>query len=68
MVFEGVERHKCSAAWSPAQMGMMGKVLLVVALILVVGLLGAGAYLAFVDIPAPTHPVEKVLPDARFPK
>jgi hypothetical protein len=68
MVFEGVERHKRSAARSPAQMGMMGRVLLIVALILVVGLLGAGAYLAFVDIPAPTQKVDKVLPDARFPK
>ncbi len=49
-------------------MGIMGKVLLVVALIVVIGLLGGGAFLAFWDIPAPTKPVEKVLPDARFPK
>jgi hypothetical protein len=26
------------------------------------------SYLAFVDIPAPTARVDKVLPDARFPK
>jgi hypothetical protein len=49
-------------------MGMMGKVLLVLALIVVIGLLGGGAFLAFWDIPAPTAKVEKVLPDARFPK
>ena len=57
-----------STAWSPAQMGMMGKVLLVVALIVIVGLLGGGAFLAFWDIPAPAQKVEKVLPDASFPK
>jgi len=49
-------------------MGMMGKVLLVVTLIVVIGLLGGGLFLAFWDIPAPTAKVEKVLPDARFPK
>lgn len=47
---------------------MMGRVLLVVALIGIVGLIGAGAFLAFWDIPAPTAKVEKILPDARFPK
>ena len=49
-------------------MGMMGRVLLVVALIVVIGLLGGGAFLAFWDIPAPINKVDKVLPDARFPK
>jgi hypothetical protein len=47
---------------------MMSKVLLAVALILIVGLVGGGAFLAFWDIPAPTAKVEKVLPDARFAK
>ncbi len=31
-------------------------------------LVGFISYLAFVDIPAPTARVDKVLPDARFPK
>jgi Flp pilus assembly protein CpaB len=46
----------------------MGK--LTVALIVVVALAVAagGLLLAFWDIPAPSKPVEKVLPDARFPK
>jgi hypothetical protein len=47
---------------------MMGKVLLGAALVGIVILLGGGAFLAFWDIPAPSAKVEKVLPDARFPK
>jgi hypothetical protein len=47
---------------------MMGKVLLGAALVGIVILLGGGAFLAFWDIPAPSVKVEKVLPDARFPK
>jgi hypothetical protein len=47
---------------------MMGKVLLGAALIGIVFLLGGGAFLAFWDIPAPSAKVEKILPDARFPK
>lgn len=40
-------------------------------LLLLVLLLAIGAgclYLAYGNFPAPTTPVEKVLPDARFPK
>ncbi|MGB8842109.1 MAG: hypothetical protein WCC64_13695 [Aliidongia sp.] len=55
-------------AGSPAQTGMMGKVLLGAALVGIVILLGGGAFLAFWDIPAPSVKVEKVLPDARFQK
>jgi hypothetical protein len=47
---------------------MMVKVLLGAALIGVLVLLGGGAFLAFWDIPAPSAKVEKILPDARFPK
>jgi hypothetical protein len=49
-------------------MGMITKVILVLVVVAAVGLLGGGAFLAFWDIPAPTAKVEKVLPDARFPK
>ena len=31
-------------------------------------LVGGGFYLAFFDIPAPQQQVEKVIPDARFPR
>jgi len=41
-------------------------ILLVVVVLLAAG--GAGLFLAFGNFPAPTSPVEKVLPDARFPK
>jgi hypothetical protein len=46
----------------------MGKVFVVAAVFVVVAVVGGGAFLAFWDIPAPTVKVEKVLPDARFPK
>jgi hypothetical protein len=49
-------------------MEMMGKVLLVTALIGAIVVVGFVGFLAFRDIPAPTAKVEKVLPDARFPK
>lgn len=46
----------------------MAKVILAGLTVLVI-LIGAGlAYLAFWDIPAPNQPIERVLPDARFPK
>jgi|HubBroStandDraft_1064217.scaffolds.fasta_scaffold00118_3 hypothetical protein len=51
-----------------ALMGMMGRVLLLVALIGGFLVLGCFAFLAFWDIPAPIAKVERVLPDARFPK
>jgi hypothetical protein len=38
-------------------------------IVLVVLLLGGGiTYLALWDIPAPSHPVEKVIPDERLPR
>ena len=42
--------------------------LMVVVLVVVLALVGVGAYLAFGNFPAPVTPIEKVLPDARFPK
>ncbi len=39
---------------------------MIVVVVLIVTLLGGAAYLAFVDVPAPTVKIEKVLPDARF--
>jgi flagellar basal body-associated protein FliL len=49
-------------------MSWMGRILVIVILVVVVGLICGGVFLAFWDIPAPTEKVEKVLPDARFPK
>jgi hypothetical protein len=46
----------------------MGKVILIGVAILLVLLAAGAAYLAFVDVPAPTVTVEKVLPDGQFPK
>lgn len=46
-------------------MGRLGILLLVV---VVLAVLGGGWFLANWNFPAPSVPVEKVLPDARFPK
>ena len=46
----------------------MGKLTVILVLVFVAVLVGGAAYLAFWTPPAPTTPVEKVLPDARFPK
>ena len=47
---------------------MMGKLALVLIAVIVLGLLGGGLFLAYYNFPAPSTTVEKVLPDARFPK
>ncbi|HVJ54128.1 MAG TPA: hypothetical protein VM689_16795 [Aliidongia sp.] len=49
-------------------MSLMGRIVLALVLVLVVCLIGGFAFLAFWDVPAPVEKVEKVLPDARFPK
>jgi hypothetical protein len=49
------------------QMGAMGKVLLVLAVLIIVAIVGGGLFLAYSPPSAPTQKVEKVLPDARFP-
>jgi hypothetical protein len=46
----------------------MFKFALIFCAVLLVVLIGGAAYLAFVDIPAPTQKVEKVVPDGRFAK
>jgi hypothetical protein len=46
----------------------MLKVGLALVLVLVLAVAGACLYLAFGNFPVPSTPVEKVLPDARFPK
>jgi len=46
----------------------MGKITIVFVLVIAVLLIGGGVFLALWNPPAPSTPVEKVLPDARFPK
>ena len=46
----------------------MGKLALIFAALVVVIVIGGGAFLMLWDIPAPTARVEKVIPDARFPR
>lgn len=46
----------------------MGKLTLLVVMLFVLAAVASGAFLAYWDFPVPSSPVEKVLPDARFPK
>jgi len=46
----------------------MTRVYISIAIVVVLAILGVCLYLAFGDFPAPSGRVEKVLPDARFPK
>jgi hypothetical protein len=46
----------------------MGKVALIAIAIVILVLIGGGIFLAVWDIPSPSKPVEKVIPDARFPR
>lgn len=46
----------------------MNKLLLIFVAAVVVIILGGGAFLMLWNIPAPTARVEKVIPDARFPR
>jgi hypothetical protein len=46
----------------------MGKVAILLIVILVLAIAGGFVVLAYWDFPAPATRVEKVLPDARFPK
>lgn len=46
----------------------MGKLVLAALALVFLILVGGGIFLASWDIPAPSKPVEKVIPDARFPK
>ena len=46
----------------------MGKVTVALVIVIALLLVAGGAFLAFWNPPPPTAPVEKVIPDARFPK
>ena len=46
----------------------MAKLTLIVVMVVMLMVLGGVIFLAYWDFPAPTTKVEKVLPDARFPK
>ncbi|HEY1257618.1 MAG TPA: hypothetical protein VGF34_00100 [Stellaceae bacterium] len=46
----------------------MGKLTIGFVVIIVLAALGGAAFLALWNPPAPSAPVEKVLPDSRFPK
>jgi len=46
----------------------MSRLLLIIAGVVAVIVIGGGAFLMLWDIPAPTARVEKVIPDARFPR
>ncbi|HEX2150748.1 MAG TPA: hypothetical protein VHG31_01965 [Stellaceae bacterium] len=41
---------------------------IIVACVLVLAIIGGMLYLAYGDFPVPVKPVEKVLPDERFPR
>ncbi len=46
----------------------MGKLVIGTLAVVLLLLVGLGVFLAVWDIPAPSRPVEKVIPDAKFPK
>jgi len=46
----------------------MGRVTIVLIAVLVLAIAGGVVWLAYTEFPAPSTRVEKVLPDARFPK
>jgi hypothetical protein len=46
----------------------MGKLTIGFVAIVILAALGGAVFLAFWNPPAPSAPVEKVLPDSRFPK
>jgi hypothetical protein len=50
--------------------GIMGRwwLAIIVACVLVLAIIGGMLYLAYGDFPVPVKPVEKVLPDERFPR
>ena len=46
----------------------MSKFLLILFILILVALGGGAVFLATWDIPPPSEPVEKVIPDERFPR
>ena len=53
---------------SEIRVGGMGKVTVALVIVVLLLLLGGAAFLALWNPPPPSAPVEKVIPDARFPK
>ena len=51
-----------------ASRGGMGKVTVAFVIVIALVLLGGMAFLALWNPPPPSAPVQKVIPDARFPK
>jgi len=45
----------------------MGRVILFLSGLIVIGIVAGGVYLMTTDIPAPTRTVERVIDDERFP-
>ncbi len=43
-------------------------IVLIIVLLFIVVVVGGGLFLAYGDFPVPSTRVEKVIPDARFPK
>ncbi|MBV8091016.1 MAG: hypothetical protein JO139_15880 [Alphaproteobacteria bacterium] len=50
------------------RVGMMGKLTIALVIVIALLLLGGGIFLALWNPPTPSAPVQKVLPDARFPR
>jgi hypothetical protein len=56
------------AAAQVSNRGGMGKFTIALVIVVVLALLGTMAFLAFWNPPPPSAPVEKVIPNERFPK
>jgi len=50
------------------ELRVMGKLTIALIVVIALLLLGGAVFLALWNPPSPSSPVEKVLPDARFPK
>ena len=46
----------------------MGRVILIIGVVILLAIVADGLWLAYSDFPTQRIPVQKVLPDARFPK
>jgi hypothetical protein len=56
------------AAGGVSGRGGMGKFTIALVLVIVMALLGCMAFLAFWNPPAPSAPIQKVIPNEHFPK
>jgi len=66
-VNQPVDRLLAPDRYGDASCGMV-RVSVVVVAVFILAVVAAGLYLAYGNFPAPKTTVEKVLPDARFPK